>query len=356
MHFLLITDKAAYITLSQALRMSSYQRVNSLEVYRLGPNIFSLLNGGFWRLFHRPSNSLLNHLTVSLCREAANIQGIDNVDVFHIHGFWQQLYPTIGLFLSRRFNRPFVVTLHGDSVSLDDPFAMPLRAQRTIDVLRRADTITTFSKETFNVLRELDLDKKSHLIPNFIDTKSFKQPTLNRNSSGTKIVMVSRLSKPKDPMTPIRAFAKVKRQVPEATFTIVGSGPLYERANHLVEELNLQRDVTFVGMKSDIREFLWDSDIFIATRGSYITTLEAWAAGLAVVAPKFGIMKEIVSDGEDGLLIPPGDTDFLASELVSLIRNKHLRATLAANGIESAEKHDVRNIAPRIASIYKSLL
>ena len=62
----------------------------------------------------------------------------------------------------------------------------------------------------------------------------------NVNGSGNRIVMVTRLSKPKDPMTPIRAFAKVIKEVPEATFKIVGYGPLYEYANRLVQDLNLE--------------------------------------------------------------------------------------------------------------------
>lgn len=354
--FFLISDKAAYVPFSRALRIPSCQKINDLEVHRLGPNFSSFLGSTFCKLFHRQSKTLNKLLTRSLYREATNIQGIDKIDVFHIHGFWQSLYPTIGLLLSQHFHRPFIVTLHDDSVNLNDPFSMPIRSPSTINVLRCADAITTFSKETFSVLRELNLDKRSHLIPNFIDTISFKGPTSNRISSGTKIVMISRLSKPKDPMTPIKAFAKVKKEVPEATFKIVGYGPLFEYANSLVQELNLQESVTFVGMKSNVRKFLWDSDIFIATRGSYITTLEAWAAGLPVVAPKFGIMKELISDGENGLLATPGDIDQLSSVLINLIKNQRLRETLVANGIASAEKHDIQNIAPQINRIYESLL
>jgi phenylacetate-CoA ligase len=168
--------------------------------------------------------------------------------------------------------------------------------------------------------------------------------------------MVTRFSKPKDPLTPIRAFAKVKKEVPKATFTIVGYGPLYEEADRLIQSLNLSGSVTMVGMKSDVRKFLWNSDIFIGTRGSYITTLEAWAAGLAVLAPDFGIIKELVSHEKNGLLAPPGDADLLASELVDLIKNKNRLATIAANGILASKKHDISNVAPSIAAIYKSLM
>jgi glycosyltransferase involved in cell wall biosynthesis len=353
--FVMITDKATYVPLSRALRISSCQRINSLEVHRLRPNFSSFLRGASYKLLHRTSKPLDNMLTANLYREAASIRGIDKVDIFHVHGFWQPLYPTIGLLLSQHLHRPFVVTLHGDSVNVNDHYRMPMRDPATIDVLRRASAITTFSKETINILQELGLGGKSRLIPNFIDTRLFKRPISYGNGSGNRIVMVTRFSKPKDPMTPIRAFAKVRKEVPEATFKIVGYGPLYEEATSLVQNLNLAGAVTMVGMKLDVRKFLWDSDIFIGTRGSYITTLEAWAAGLAVLAPEFGIMKELVSHGENGFLAPPGDADQLASEIIGLIKNKNLRTKIAANGVLASEKHDIRNVAPIIANIYKSL-
>ena len=129
--------------------------------------------------------------------------------------------------------------------------------------------------------------------------------------------MVTRFSKPKDPLTPIRAFAKVKKEVPKATFTIVGYGPLYEEADRLIQSLNLSGSVTMVGMKSDVRKFLWNSDIFIGTRGSYITTLEAWAAGLAVLAPDFGIIKELVSINEHN----ENEKDIVNDILLRLLEN-----------------------------------
>jgi glycosyltransferase involved in cell wall biosynthesis len=296
-----------------------------------------------------------NVLAKNLFNEAANIRGIDKVDVFHIHGFWQPLYPTIGLLLSQHFHRPFLVTLHGDSVNCNDPFAMPLRAPSILDVLRHADAITTYSKETLNFLQELGLERTSRLVPNFVDTRLFRRPVSNGNGSGARVVMVTRLSKPKDPLTPIRAFAQVKKELPEATFKIVGYGPLHEYATRLVHDLDLEGAVKFVGMKSDVRKFLWDSDISIGTRGSYLTTLESWAAGLPIIAPDFGIMKEIISNGENGLLVPPNNINQLASAMISLIRNKDLRTTIVANGFQAAKKHDIHNVASSIAHIYTSL-
>jgi glycosyltransferase involved in cell wall biosynthesis len=355
LNFLLITDKAAFVPFSRSLRTPSHQRINSIDVYRMEPNLSSFVRGAFCKTFHRSSKILDKNLVFNLFKKAANRE-LDKVDVFHIHGFWQPLYPTIGLLLSEHFHRPFVVTLHGDSVRDDDPFAMPIKAPATLEVLRQADVITTYSEGTFKVLQGLNLGRTSRLIPNFVNTKFFQRLTPNVNGSGNRLVMVSRLSKSKDPLTAIRAFAEIIKAVPEATFKIVGYGQLYDYSNSLVRNMNLERAVTLVGMKSDVRKFLWDSDISIGTRGSYITTLESWAAGLPVIAPDFGIMKEIISNGENGLLVVPGDAHELASAVISLIKNRDLRTKIVANGSQAVKKHDIQNVAFSISQIYKSLV
>jgi glycosyltransferase involved in cell wall biosynthesis len=66
-------------------------------------------------------------------------------------------------------------------------------------------------------------------------------------------------------------------------------------------------------------------------------------------------MKEIISNGENGLLVPPGNVDMLASAIISLIRNKVLWTTITANGAQAVKKHDIRNVASSIAHIYTSL-
>jgi phosphatidylinositol alpha-mannosyltransferase len=67
-------------------------------------------------------------------------------------------------------------------------------------------------------------------------------------------------------------------------------------------------------------------------------------------------MKEIISNGKNGLLIPPGDADQLASAIINLMRDKDLRAMIIANGIDAVKKHDIQKVSSSIADIYGSLL
>jgi glycosyltransferase involved in cell wall biosynthesis len=353
--FLLVTDKAAYVPLSRSIQIPRFERISSLEVYRLSPNFSSLLRG---TLIKTPihSQELDQKLAFNLFRQALKAPGIDRVDIYHIHGLWKPLYPTIGLQLSKYFKKPFIVTLHGDSVNPNDPYSMPLKSPPMANILKQASAITTFAKESYQILSEIGLAEKSQLIPNFVHTKAFRRPVSKTETQTNRLLMVSRLSRAKDPLTPIRAFPEILKEVPDATFKIVGYGSLYQKAKDLVEELGIQQSVTLLGMKSNVKEDLWNSDIFIANRGGYMSTLEAWSAGLAVVAPRFGIMNDLISDNENGKLVEPGNPSKLAEAVISLMTNKEDLARIAKNGVATANTLDISNISRRLEETYKKAI
>jgi len=111
-----------------------------------------------------------------------------------------------------------------------------------------------------------------------------------------------------------------------------------------------------VGKQTDVRKYLWNSDIFVATNFGYMATLEALSAGLAVVAPHFGVLKETISHGNNGLFFEPDNTDELASVLLTLIKDKELRKRLAVNGAQTAKDYDIRSVAPKIFQVYQSVV
>jgi glycosyltransferase involved in cell wall biosynthesis len=233
---------------------------------------------------------------------------------------------------------------------------MPLESPEIRKILATdAGAIITYSPEVLGTLKKMGFERKSHYIPNFVDTASFSRRGIPCQRKGTRIVSVSRLVTGLDQDIIIRAFDRVHAIVPQATLQIVGYGEMYEPLKRLVTQLKLSGQVSFVGRQTDVRSFLWNSDIFVATNFGYMATLEAWAAGLAVIAPDFGIMKDIIVDGENGILVPPNDPGKLAIAIVRLLKDSKLRETIASNGEKAAEEYDIREVASRIARIYDSL-
>jgi glycosyltransferase involved in cell wall biosynthesis len=354
LNFLMLTDRSD-ISFPLRYKLPKQQRINSIEVHRLGPTFSSYLRNLSYKIPHSEFKRLDDLLIKSLFNEAVRIPGMDKVDVFHLHGFWRPRFPVLAMWLSQHFHVPLVISLHGDSVDSHDPYAMSLEDPIIFQVLRQASVITTFSGEVLDLLGKLGFGKKSILLPNFINVKSFYRPISYPSNLGARAIMVSRLEAGKDPLTPVRAFAAVKEMVPSADLQIVGDGQLFKPINNLIKDLNLGESVTLVGAKKDVRKFLWSSDVFIGTKSGYIATLEAWAAGLAVIVPEYGIFKGLISDGENGLLVQPGNSEQLAASLISLFKNKTLQKTLASNGMQSVKEHDISVIALRVNDIYHSV-
>jgi glycosyltransferase involved in cell wall biosynthesis len=351
LQFIMLTDKST-VSLPKRLALPSCEKFGQLEVYRVGPFIPCLLKNGLFVLTKHRSKFLDETQWQSLLQNALSINKIRKADIFHLHGIWHATYPTIALELSKRFNRPLVVSLHGDSTDTTERNAMPLTDPVILGVLRHAKVITTFSSETKMRLNELGLNHVS-LIPNFVNLSYYHQPgSFVKNND---VIMVSRLDEYKDPLPAIRAFAMVKEKVPNVKIEIIGYGPLFEPAKRLVKDLKLEENVIFLGKEIDIKKFLYGSRIYVGTKGGYIGLLEAWAAGLSAIVPNIGIFKELINNKVNGLLVEPGNVKQLSDAIQSLHRDSALQKKLSDNGRLSAKRHNIEIISEQLAGIYYSL-
>lgn len=107
----------------------------------------------------------------------------------------------------------------------------------------------------------------------------------------------------------------------------------------------------------------WDSfgraDIFVFpshAEGMPLTVLEAMASGLPVVAAAVGGIPELVTEGETGLLIPPGDPARLAGALGRLVSDAALRSGMGRRGLDLAGDHDMDVYAGDLAAIYGAII
>jgi glycosyltransferase involved in cell wall biosynthesis len=148
-----------------------------------------------------------------------------------------------------------------------------------------------------------------------------------------RIVSVGRLHPPKDPLTLVRALARLRGMPFEAL--VVGDGPDRVALEAEIRRLGLGEFVELAGERADVPDVLAGSDIFVlASRSEALpfTALEAMAAGLPVVASRVGGLAELVVEGETGLLVAPGDVAGLASAIERLVRDPGLRQRLGTAG------------------------
>lgn len=184
--------------------------------------------------------------------------------------------------------------------------------------------------------------------PNGTDTETFYY---SFNSSSKQVLYLSKLGKKKGIRILLRAWSEVERTVPDASLIVAGSGPLEKEAKELTADLGLQ-NVTFEGYVSSKRKKELFENSMIYTLPTYIegmplTPLEAMASGCAVVSTDTHGVRDIITGGTNGKLVPPGDPDKLAIGLVELLLQPEKAKTLAQAGHKRAEELTTKKMLDR---------
>lgn len=152
-------------------------------------------------------------------------------------------------------------------------------------------------------------------------------------SGAPLIVAVSRQSPRKGIDVLLRALAELDRAGVSFRACIVGPGTLLSAHRRLANDLGLSRKVAMPGEVEDPFAYLRQADIFVLPsleEGSgSVSLLEALQAGNAVVASACDGIPEDLTDGEDALLVCPGDVGELQQALSRLLRDDSLRTRLA---------------------------
>ena len=148
------------------------------------------------------------------------------------------------------------------------------------------------------------------------------------NANCPVILTVARMAKQKRLDLLIRAFAQVRQTIP-AKLLILGDGPLKEELESLSQQLQVHNHVFMPGYDPNPYKYMSACDVFVlysAWEGCPIALEEALACGTAVVvndAP--GGSKELVGNGEYGLVVPHNNPEVLAIAIAKIINNPQLK-------------------------------
>ncbi|MCB9801450.1 MAG: glycosyltransferase, partial [Pseudomonadales bacterium] len=172
------------------------------------------------------------------------------------------------------------------------------------------------------------------------------------------IVCASRLENGKGQDILLRAFKDVIKKVPGAKLHIIGEGDFLEELQQLVEELKLEKTVSFLGRVQSVREHMQAAQLVVfpslwTLEGFGLVTIEAMALAKPVVAFNRGPTNEIVIDGETGILAKEHSPQALASAILTLMKSPKKRKEYGEAGLKRFNKIYTIN---QTATAYKNVL
>ena len=157
------------------------------------------------------------------------------------------------------------------------------------------------------------------------------------------LVTATRLARWKRVDRAVDAVALLRNEGIAARLLIVGDGEERTNLEEQVRELGLQDLVTFVGpvAQHEVQRYLWASDVFLSTNelsnvGNPL--LEAMVAGRCVVTLDEGDTRDLIRDGETGILLNSGEPQHIADALAQLSRDPDKRHRLGATARRVAER------------------
>ena len=171
---------------------------------------------------------------------------------------------------------------------------------------------------------------------------------------------IGALTAEKDHITLLHAARQLQAKNGRVRVVIIGDGPLEADLLQLRDELGLDQAVQFTGFIPEAETLLGAFDAFVLcsrAEGLGSIILDAFAAGVPVVATAVGGIPELVSDEATGLLIQVGDAAGLASALERLLSDSALRSRLTSAARALVEREfTVQRMAQRYVTLYEQLI
>ncbi len=156
----------------------------------------------------------------------------------------------------------------------------------------------------------------------------------------------------------LRAARRVVDEAPRCRFVAVGQGPLADQVATWHREQGLGDRFLLLGYRADALRVMSGFDVFTLAsthEGLPVALMEAFALGLPVVATAVGGIPQAVTDGVEGVLVPPGDEEALAAALVHVASDTGRRATMGAAAAERAGAFSAARATQELESRYERL-
>jgi glycosyltransferase involved in cell wall biosynthesis len=300
---------------------------------------------------------------LDIVRKMARLCRRHNVAVWHGHDYKSN---ALGLLVRWFWPMKLVTTVHG---WVQHTTRTPLYYAIDKLCLRHYDEVICVSKDLYaECLRVGVPSGRCHWVHNGIDADQFRRRgsaiearQLFQEPLGKYVIGgMGRLSEEKGFEVLIRAVALLLKEGQDIELWIAGEGAQRRELQRLVNDLKQAERIKLLGHVNDIQAFYESLDVFALSslrEGLPNVLLEAMALEVPVVATRIAGVPFLVCDGENGILVEPGNVDVLAAALRRLVTSEQSRRILASAGRRRVEdSFSFERRMQTIARIYDRVL
>lgn len=308
-------------------------------------------------LFRYPDYAL------TLAVKIAEVSKLHQLDIVHVH---YAIPHATSAYLAKQLvgktSPKIVTTLHGTDITIvgKDPAYFEI-VKFSIE---QSDAVTAVSESLKReTLEYFQVNKEIEVIPNFyVPDKHLigKKPLRNNFVSLEEKLLIhaSNFRRVKRIEDVIKIFALIQKKIP-AKLLLVGTGSGFEEARGLVHQMNLQKNVFFIGKTREVGPYIASSDLFLlpsAHESFGLVALEAMSYGVPVIASDVGGLPEVVKHGETGFLAPVGNIKKMVHDALTLLEDPVLYHKFSERAVTWAKTHfQVDRILEQYEALYQKV-
>lgn len=326
---------------------------------KIHPRIFfHAVDVNTYSVFQHPPYDL------TLASKIAEVIKREKLDVLHAH---YAIPHAVCAILAKQMvdsEVKIVTTLHGTDITV---LGYEHSLQKLIKFgIEKSDYVTAVSYSLAEETKALVApDKEIHTVHNFIDERVYKiQPisTLKEElglSDEKVVIHVSNFREVKRVEDIIRVFERIQQEV-KAKLLLVGDGPEMSVILELVDSLQLQEQVLFLGKQENVEELYGISDLMLllSEKESFgLVLLEAMACGVPCIGTNIGGIPEVIEHGVTGYTCDVGDIEAISRYAITLLTDEELHEDIAQNCLQAVQTtFQSSEIISQYENIYYELL
>jgi len=255
-------------------------------------------------------------------------------NIKHLHVHFATPAASVGMLVKTVFGYSFSFTVHGPDEFYDAPgYNLPEKILAADFIF----CISHYARSQVMKLSPVQAWPKFDVCRLGVDPQRFIPSPKSKPSGTCNLLCVGRLTPAKGQAILLKSIAQLQNEGVSVTLTLVGMGPDEQSLRQYAEQLGISQQVNFTGAvdQDHILDYYKAADMFVLpsfAEGLPVVLMEAMAMEIPCITTAITGVPELISNGEDGLLVPASDTEGLIQAINQLVNDPVLRQKLGKAG------------------------